>query len=255
LTLDRISVKDVDTYLTEKEAQGLKQDTINQHLICLRKMLYKAKEYGYIKEIIPISKRQLAVTDAREGKEIPDEQFWMIHEKAEPFMRAMMIVARLSTCRGNELRTLKWDCVVLNGDDSKFVIRPEFDKVKKGKDCVITEQMRPVFDELNKNRNGCEHVFTYNDRPITKSKFTDAFSKAVVDAGFEKGFYKFHDLRHTGITIMAHNGQVGFRTIQSVAGQHDAKTTQKYMHGNWEAKKRAAEVLTLDSNGKKARHI
>jgi len=255
VALDRISIKDVDTYLTEKEAQGLKQGTINQHLICLRKMLYKAKEYGYIKEIIPISKRQLAVTDAREGKVIADEHFWMIHEKAEPFMQKMMIVSRLSSCRGNELRTLKWDCVKLDGDDSKFIIRPEFDKAKKGKQCVITEQMRPVFDELKKSKNNCEHVFTYSDRPINKSRFSSAWVKAVIDAGFKKGFYKFHDLRHTGITIMAHNGQVGFRTIQSLAGQHDAKTTQKYMHDNWQAQKEAAEVLTLDSNDKKVRHI
>jgi len=255
VALDRISIKDVDTYLTEKEAHGLKQGTINQHLICLRKMLYKAKEYGYIKEIIPISKRQLAVTDAREGKEIPDEHFWMIHDKAEPFMQKMMIVSRLSSCRGNELRTLKWDCVKLDGDDSKFIIRPEFDKAKKGKQCVITEQMRPVFDELKKSKNNCEHVFTYSDRPINKSRFSSAWVKAVIDAGFKKGFYKFHDLRHTGITIMAHNGQVGFRTIQSLAGQHDAKTTQKYMHDNWQAQKEAAEVLTLDSNDKKVRHI
>ena len=255
VALDRISIKDVDTYLTEKEAHGLKQGTINQHLICLRKMLYKAKEYGYIKEIIPISKRQLAVTDAREGKVIADEHFWMIHEKAEPFMQKMMIVSRLSSCRGNELRTLKWDCIKLDGDDSKFIIRPEFDKAKKGKQCVITEQMRPVFDELKKSRNGSEHVFTYSDRPINKNRFSSAWVKAVIDAGFKKGFYKFHDLRHTGITIMAHNGQVGFRTIQSLAGQHDAKTTQKYMHDNWQAQKEAAEVLTLDSNDKKVRHI
>ena len=54
---------------------------------------------------------------------------------------------------------------------------------------------------------------------------------------------------------MAHNGSIGFRTIQSLAGQHDAKTTQKYMHDNWEKQKEAAEVLTLDSNDKKVRHI
>ena len=255
VALDRISIKDVDTYLTEKEAHGLKQGTINQHLICLRKMLYKAKEYGYIKEIIPISKRQLAVTDAREGKAIADKHFWMIHEKAEPFMQKMMIVSRLSSCRGNELRTLKWDCVKLDGDDSKFIIRPGFDKAKKGKQCVITEQMRMVFDELKKSKNTCEHVFTYSDRLINKSRFSSAWVKAVIDAGFKKGFYKFHDLRHTALTVAGHNGSIGFRTIQSLAGQHDAKTTQKYMHDNWQAQKEAAEVLTLDSNDKKVRHI
>jgi len=255
IALDRISIKDVDTYLMEKEAQGLKQGTINQHLICLRKMLYKAKEYDYIKEIIPISKRELAVTDAREGKVIADEHFWMIHEKAEPFMQKMMIVSRLSSCRGNELRTLQWDCVKLDGDDSKFIIRPEFDKAKKGKKCVITKQMRPVFDELKKSRNSCENVFSYSDRPINKSRFSSAWVKAVIDAGFKKGFYKFHDLRHTALTVAGLNGSIGFRTIQSLAGQHDAKTTQKYMHDNWEKQKEAAEVLTLDSNDKKVRRI
>lgn len=255
IALDRISLKDVDTYLTEKEAQGLKHGTINQHLICLRKMLYKAKEYGYIKEIIPISKRQLAVTDKREGKVMPDEHFWIIHEKAEPFLQKMMIVSRLSSCRGNELRTLKWDCVKLDGDDSKFFIRPGFDKAKKGKQCVITEQMRMVFDELKKSKNTCEHVFTYSDRLINKSRFSSAWVKAVIDAGFKKGFYKFHDLRHTALTVAGLNGSIGFRTIQSLAGQHDAKTTLGYMHDNWEKQKEAAEVLALDSNDKKVRQI
>ena len=130
-----------------------------------------------------------------------------------------------------------------------------FDKAKKGKQCVITEQMKPIFNELKKSKNNCEYVFTYSARPINKSRFSSAWIKAVIDAGFKKGFYKFHDLRHTALTVAGHNGGIGFKTIQALAGQHDAKTTQKYMHDNWQAQKEAAEVLTLDSNGKKARHI
>ena len=130
-----------------------------------------------------------------------------------------------------------------------------FDKAKKGKQCVITEQMRLVFDELKKSKNNCGHVFTYSDRPINKSRFSSAWVKGVIDAGFKKGFYKFHDLRHTALTVAGHNGSIGFRTIQSLAGQHDAKTTQKYMHDNWQAQKEAAEALTLDSNDKKVWRI
>lgn len=99
-------------------------------------------------------------------------------------------------------------------------------------------------ERLKKDRNGCGYVFTYNSCPVKKGKFNDAWNKAVKDAGFD---YKFHDLGTTGITIMGHNGEVGFKTTQDIAGHIDPKTTQGYMKSDWEKQKEAAKTLALNS--------
>ena len=256
--LEKISLKDIDVYVRLKKKEGLKCGTINQHLTLLRKMLYKAKKYEHIKEVIDISEAILKETDRREGKVMSDEHFWLIYDKALEYMQKMMYVARLTTDRGYELRTLKKDCVKLNGADSYFIITAEFDKVRKGKKCVITEEIRPIFEELMKDGNGCEYVFTHKDQPIKKNRFNNDWNKAVIAAGFDpivdketgrkRCFYGFHDLRTTGITIMGHNGEVGFKTVQQVAGHIDPKTTQGYMKDDFEKQKEAAKTLTL--NGK-----
>ena len=245
LKLEDITIKAVENLRSEMQG-NFKNSVINTVFKVLRAMLNKAKDYGYIDKVIPISKCFLAEDDSEEGKVIPDKDFFEIHECAKSYLQRMMVVARLTACRGHELRTLKWDCVKL-GNDSKFKILPQFDKAKKGKESVITPELKEVFEALRKEKNGCEHVFNYDGKLITRNRMSGDFKKAYEEAGFKKGFYGFHDLRHTALTKAGENG-TDLKTIMKIAGHHNPNTAMKYQHQDWNRQKKAANGLSLQGN-------
>lgn len=248
LKLENITIKAVESLRCEMlEKRDIKKNSvINTVLKVLRAMLNKAKDYGYIDEVIPISKCFLAEDDSEEGKVIPDKDFWRIHKHAKSCLQRMMVVARLTSCRGHELRTLKWDCIKL-GNNSKFKILPQFDKAKKGKESIITPELKVVFEALRKEKNGCEHVFNCDGKLITRNRMSEDFKKAYEEAGFKKGLYGFHDLRHTALTKAGENG-VGIRTLMDLAGHHNPNTTAKYLHPNQNQIEKAMNGLTLQGN-------
>jgi len=247
--LEEITFRSIKKLANDLVNKGMKGSAANTILKTLRAVLNEAKDYGWIENVIEIKKCFVPENDSEERKVIPNEDFKKIYDKAPNYLQKMMIIARLTALRGRELRTLKWDCV--NFSKEEIVILPQFDKTKKGKKSVITPEIREILNELKRSRNGNELVFTFNDQPITRTRQANAFKNAMIEAGFKKGSYDFHELRHTAITMAAENG-AGLQAVMDLAGHHDPTTTKRYMHHNWEQQKKAANSLTLNGkNGNK----
>ena len=67
-----------------------------------------------------------------------------------------------------------------------------------------------------------------NAQPINHSNFRSRFFlQDIEDAGVEK--IRFHDLRHTAITMMVDQG-INITIVQEIAGHKDLQTTLKYLH-------------------------
>jgi len=245
--LEEITLRSIKKLVNDLVDEGsLKGSAINTILKTLRAVFNEAKDYEWIKEVPEIKKCFVPENDSEERKVIPDEDFKKIHDRAPSYLQKMMVIARLTALRGRELRTLKWDCVDFSKEE--IVILPQFDKAKKGKKSVITPEIKEILEELKKTKNGNELVFTFNDQPITRTRQASAFKDAIIEAGFKKGSYGFHELRHTAITKAAENG-AGLQAVMDLAGHHDPTTTKRYMHHNWNQQKKAANSLTL--NGRK----
>jgi len=67
-----------------------------------------------------------------------------------------------------------------------------------------------------------------NAQPINHSNFRSRFFlQDIEEAGVEK--IRFHDLRHTAITMMVDQG-INIKIVQEIAGHKDLQTTLKYLH-------------------------
>ena len=67
-----------------------------------------------------------------------------------------------------------------------------------------------------------------NAQPINHSNFRSRFFlQDIEEAGVEK--IRFHDLRHTAITMMVDQG-INITIVQEIAGHKDLQTTLKYLH-------------------------
>jgi excisionase family DNA binding protein len=242
--LNEIKPKHIDEMIDEMREAGFKSSSINCVLKRLKAVLMKAKEYELI-DSVPKIKRQKE-TDRREGKIIPDDDLQKIMMNAPGYMEKMILTSRLTAFRGHELRTLKWDCVDFK--KNQITIRPEYDKASRGKKAFITDELREVFEQLRAEKNGSDFVFTLNGHGVSRTAFNDDFTKAVLDAGFKKSEFRFHDLRHTAISRAAESG-IGLKAVMDLAGHSNPDTTKQYLHSDWNQQKRAAQALCL--NGRK----
>jgi len=86
-------------------------------------------------------------------------------------------------------------------------------------------------------------------KPIDHHNFVKwVFKKDIKELGIKP--IRFHELRHTAITLMLANG-LDIKTVQEIAGHQDLKTTLGYAHLLGDRIKLAAQIHSIKpSNGK-----
>jgi site-specific recombinase XerD len=57
---------------------------------------------------------------------------------------------------------------------------------------------------------------------------------------------RFHDLRHTALTLMVESG-INLKVVQSIGGHADIKTTRKYVHLLGDSIEKVAKNFSLSS--------
>ncbi len=79
--------------------------------------------------------------------------------------------------------------------------------------------------------------------PIDHDNFVGRyFEKDLKDAGLKK--IRFHDLRHTGVTLMVAEG-LDLKTVKEICGHKDISTTMKYVHLVADCIKNVAKVFAI----------
>ncbi|MBI2606083.1 MAG: tyrosine-type recombinase/integrase [Deltaproteobacteria bacterium] len=87
---------------------------------------------------------------------------------------------------------------------------------------------------------------TETGRPIDHDNFTDRyFGKDVAEAKVKK--IRFHDLRHTGTTLMIASG-LDLKTVKEIYGHKDVATTMRYAHLLGDSIKHAARSFSVVPN-------
>lgn len=83
---------------------------------------------------------------------------------------------------------------------------------------------------IQKDRLSHDQTFFHTETgtPIDHDNFTDRyFEKDVAGAGVKR--IRFHDLRHTGTTLMIAGG-LDVKTVKEICGHIDISTTMRYVH-------------------------
>jgi len=237
----------VDSYIKKIQDRGLKASTINLHLNILRRMFNKAIEWSYSIKENPVSGDKLFKVPEDDKKVVSEQEYGSILKNADEHLRPILVCLMNTGMRKGEVLSLQWDSVDLK--NRVLTIEGDSNKGKKVKRIPINDDLHDVLKQLSEQRDGCQNVFIYLNRPIKSVE--SSFKNAIKRAGIKRRI-TLHDFRHTAGTRMMANG-VDAYTVMKILGHSSLKMTELYLHTVPENLRRA--VKALESNGKKVRRI
>jgi len=240
----------VDSYIKKIKDRGLKASTINLHLNVLKRMFNKAIEWSYSIKENPVSGDRL-IKEKDDGRQrvISEKEYNLILDKAEGHLRPILICLWNTGMRKSEVLSLQWGAVDLNPKTRSLTVKAEFSKSGKERKIPVNDDLHDALRQLSEQRDGCQNVFTYLNRPIRTVE--SSFKSAIKKAGIKRRI-TLHDFRHTAGTRMMAKG-VDAKSVRDTLGHSDLRETEKYLHSVPENLRRAVKVL--ESNDKKVRRI
>ena len=261
----------------KNRAKGVANRTVNMELTVLRQLLRRAKVWSALSEdvaMLPEGHEIKGKVLTKEGKELlfrvaGSKDLWMVAHCAA-------VLAVSTTCRGVELKNLRWKDVDLF--DRKISIRRS--KRETGHRTIplnaeATNALGRLLSRAESNGSmasdnyvfpACENGIFDATRPqkTWRTAWRSLVKEAAKQAGLEasqraiesggdaalayskataqfKGL-RFHDLRHQAITELAENGAPD-ATIMALAGHLSRAMLEHYSHVRMAAKRTAVDGL------------
>jgi integrase len=249
----------IDGYIATKAAGGLSPKTVQNHLLLLNVMLRRAVVWRLIRsnpvasidrpsivqpEMSVLTEAEIARLASAYDELIAeatgaDRRWWTL-------AKAIVLVALGTAMRRGELVGLRWRSVNLL--EAKIEVRETFVRGRfttpKSRASRRVVELGPrtlavLEDQWQRTayRADDDLVFGHPTKgtPVDTSKLAKRYLKpALAQAGIEKPFRPFHDLRHTSLTHAAAAGNPQIY-VQARAGHSQGSITERYMH--------AAQVL------------
>ena len=258
-------------------ARGIKPATVNRKMNVITSILnFSAKQLR-----IPFS----PTAHFRQLKETRDDIQCLTEEEAISFLSfankkypretskrwiyVVYLLALNAGPRAGEIWGLKPRDIIENGE--VIDIQRQFDILKrafrttKGKENRRIPCNQELFDELqglilNDKITADRTIFQASNRnPVGHDNFVfRSFKPDLQEWGGCS--IRFHDLRHTAITLMISKG-IDLKTVQEIAGHKDIKTTMNYVHLVAEKIRQTARIFSLSpkaedsSNESRHRHL
>ncbi|HET6464863.1 MAG TPA: tyrosine-type recombinase/integrase, partial [Nitrospiria bacterium] len=241
LTLAEISPKLISAYKVMRREEGAAPTTINKELGLMRHAFNVAiKEWEWCRDN-PVRRVAMEKENNSRVRYLTDEEFERLLPECPDWLRPIVMVARYTGMRRENIVTLRWDQVNLF---RKVVL---LDQTKNGDRLGIPlcEKVLEVFKVQNKVRRlGSPYVFPVADGSHIKG---DAVSMAFIRTCRRIGIldFRFHDLRHTFASMLVQRG-VDLYRVQRLLGHRDARMTQRYAHLSPENLREAVAVLDED---------
>ncbi|MFN7939086.1 MAG: site-specific integrase [Bryobacteraceae bacterium] len=246
--LMRIRAEDVAAYQKSRLDQEISGRTINMETGVLRRMLKRGKVWNAISEDVQTFREHQAPI----AKVLNAEQKRKLFETASSNAEWMValcaaVLAVSTTCRGVELKNLRWRDVDLF--NRTVAIRRS--KTAAGQRTIpLNADACAAFSRLMERAGAlgssdqdhfvfpaCEHQVD----PLRHQKsFRTAWRKLTEKAGL-KGF-RFHDLRHQAITELAEAG-ASDATLMAISGHMSRRMLEHYSHVRMAAKREALDRL------------
>lgn len=243
--LDEITTADVERYKAETLDDGLSKKSVNNHMICLRRLLTLAVEWG-----------ELTAAPKFKALRLPLQDFeFLDFEEAERFLAAatapwlaMLTTALKTGLRIGELRALKWSDVDLVSGRvvvRRTIWRGQEDSPKGGRarEVPLSEKAVEVLKahrQLRHLKGG--YVFAHEDGAVLAE--ADVLG-VVADTCRRCGIAKelsWHGLRHTFASHLVMRGQP-LKAVQELLGHASIEMTMRYAHLSPDVRRQAVQVL------------
>ncbi|MBE9528525.1 MAG: site-specific integrase, partial [Proteobacteria bacterium] len=225
-------------YKAKRRKDGVKPSTIEREL-CLMKRAFN------------LAVREWEWVDKNPNHRVSKERYnntidrWLSFEEEKRLLRAcpdwlqLIVIFALNTgMRQGEILDLRWSYV----DLSRRTATVMRSKNGERRTLPLNEQALEVLRAKGKVRHlKNDYVFaSQTGTRVIKRNLARAFSQAREKAVVEE--FRFHDLRHTFATRLAHAG-VDLYTVAKLLGHKDIRMTQRYAHHSVESLRSGVDVL------------
>ena len=255
LALESVHMGTLQTYITTRQKEGVKNRTVNYGLQIIRHILNLAAsewmdEYGLTWLGSAPKIKLLPQNDARKPYPLDWEEQDRLFAALPPHLQEMAMFAVNTGCRDGEICKLRWDWEVqvpIAEIGSVFIIPSE--RVKNGEErLVVLNRIARAVIERQRGKHP-EYVFVYKERPI-HHMLNSGWKKARKLTGIPA---RVHDLKHTFGRRLRSAG-VSFEDRQDLLGHKSSRITTHYSSAElvnlWEASNKVCTgenrpVLTL----------
>lgn len=240
LPLEKIHMGTLESFITARKKQGLKNGTINRDLAIIGRVLTLAArlwrdEFANPWMIEP-PLIQLLKSDSRKPYPINEEEEKRLISELPIHLQDMVIFALNTGLRESELTQLKW-----SEEKPKlgiFVLSGE--RTKNGEDRIIPLNSNAIAIIDAQRGKHDEYVFTYKGQPVRRINGS-AWRKARERAGIPQ--CRVHDLRHTfGRRLRA--AKVSFENRQDLLGHKSNRITDHYCKAEIAELREAVEKIS-----------
>ena len=198
LELSRINLDMLQAFIQDRQAQGVKNRTINFSLKAVRQVLNLAAEWRdengnpWLQVAPRIS--LLPETDSRKPYPVTWEEQSRLFAELPEHLRLMALFKVNTGCREQEVCSLKWEWEhkLRDLDTSIFVIPSKFVKNRDKRIIILNNEANKVVDRV-RGKNSI-YVFTYKNHRIQRIN-GNAWRKARNRANLP--LVRVHDLKHT----------------------------------------------------------
>ena len=242
---------DIDTtqitdYVSERQAAGAANATINRELSALKRMFSIQ-----IKANKLVSKpyiEMLEENNARQGF-LDHGDFLKLRDKLPDYLKDPVMFLYKSGWRVSEMRSLEWRDVFMS--DRVVRLRPEVAKNKKGRELPLRGELWEIFKRAEGNRRlDCVYVFHLDGAPI--GDFRKSWRNARSEA--KLGHVLVHDLRRTCVRNLVKSG-VHEKVAMGISGHKTRSVFDRYNIVNTEdlaeaLDKSEARLATIGTDSK-----
>lgn len=196
----------------------VKPATVNRELGCLRHMLNKAIEWGYLTNS-PMRGIKLLKEPPGRVRYLEADEVIRLLTACSDNLRSIVLCALHTGMRKGEILNLKWEDIDFHNRSITVVKSKNNRRRAMPMSGILCRTLRKL------HKKG-EYVFTNRDGTRfadVKKGFCGALRRAKIKD------FRFHDLRHTFASHLAMSG-CNLRTIQELLGHADIKTTMRYAH-------------------------
>jgi|SoiMethySBSTD1v2_1073268.scaffolds.fasta_scaffold227640_2 integrase len=230
----------VDAYRLQRLQTGLSIASVNRELALLRSIFNFAKQEWIITRTpFEMGEPLICLADETKRSRVlrrdEEERLLLAFSGDSPraHLRPLVIASLDSGARKNELLTLRWSDVSIEG--GVITLRAFNTKSARARQIPISARLK---DELQRIRSAAEpdsEALVFDARSLQKH-----FQSALLDAGIDD--FRWHDMRHSFASRLAHSG-MSISELAALLGHSQIQTTLRYANATAETIQKATDIL------------
>lgn len=208
--------------------------SVNKNVGCLRAMLNKAIEWGFLVGKNPAAGIKFYKVDNKRLRFLEKEDIKRLLGFCQGHLKDLVEFAINTGMRKGEIFNLKWHDV----DYASGMIHILITKNGEKREIPMNESIKNILFRVKKHPDS-PYVFASH----TGKAFIDvkkSFNNALAKAGIKD--FRWHDLRHTAASHLVMGG-VDLNTVREILGHKSLALTLRYAHLSCDHKKRALKAL------------